>query len=105
LRAGAFDRARELIERSLEAARRVDELEDQAQATACLGDLGFLAGEPDVARTAIERFVAMTDPLGALARAFAYGSLGRQRLLDGQAAEAIEALEFALTCCNEGNRG
>jgi class 3 adenylate cyclase/tetratricopeptide (TPR) repeat protein len=104
LHEGIFDRARELAERSIDAARRVGDLEGEIWSTASLGDLGFLAGEPDVARTVIERSARMSDPLGALTRAFAYGRLSRQLVLDGRAAEAIEAIEHALSACNDGNR-
>ena len=101
---GTIERARELAERSIDAARRVGDVEGEIWSTAPLADVGFFAGEPDVARTAIERSARMSDPLGAFARAFGYGRLGRQLVLDGQAAEAVEAIEHALSGCNDGNR-
>jgi hypothetical protein len=101
---GTFDVARQLIERSLDTARRLDDLEGEVWATAPLADLAFLAGEPAVARTAIERAARTSDPLGAFARAFAYGRLGRQLVLDGHATDAVEAIEHALSCCSDGNR-
>jgi hypothetical protein len=101
---GTFERVRQLIERSLDAARRVGDLEGEVWATAPLGDLGFLAREPEVARTAIERAARMSDPLGGLARTFAYGRLGRQLVLDGHATDAVQTIEHALSCCKDGNR-
>jgi hypothetical protein len=46
----------------------------------------------------------MSDPLGAFACTFGYGRLGRQLVLDGNARAAVEAIEHALSCCNDGNR-
>jgi hypothetical protein len=102
---GSFDRARELVEQSLEIARRVGDLEGEVWAIGPLSDLGFFAGDPDFARTAVERCVRMSDPLGALARSLAYSRLGQQLVLDRRATEAIEALQHALSCCNEANLG
>jgi tetratricopeptide (TPR) repeat protein len=101
---GACDRARGLAERAIDAARRVGDVEGEIWATTALGDLGYLAGEPDFARAALERGARMSEPLGALARASAYSRVGRQLVLDGRAAEAVAALEHALSCCKDGNR-
>jgi class 3 adenylate cyclase/tetratricopeptide (TPR) repeat protein len=101
---GACDRARGLAERAVDAARRVGDVEGELWATVALGDLGYLAGEPDFARAALERGAQMSEPLGALSRASAYSRLGRQLVLDGRAAEAVPALEHALSCCKDGNR-
>ena len=101
---GTFDRARELLERGIDVARRVgDKLED-ASCCDVLGDLGFLAGEPDLARAAVEHSVRTSEPLGPFSRQWAHGRLGRQLILDGRAAEAVEALEHAMSFCSEGNR-
>ena len=69
-----------------------------------LGDLGFLAGDPDLARAATERSVQMSEPLGVLARQIAHSRLGRQLLLEGRATEAADVLEYAQSFSRDGNR-
>jgi len=101
---GACERAHGLTERAIDAARRVGDPEGEVWATAALGDLGYLTGQPALARTALERGARLSDPLGSLAGSIAYSRLGRQLILDGRATEAVAALEHALSCCNDGNR-
>jgi class 3 adenylate cyclase len=64
----------------------------------------ILAGEPDLARAAVEHGVRMSESQGTGSLQGAHGRLGRQLLLDGRPAEAVEALEHALSFCSDGNR-
>jgi class 3 adenylate cyclase len=103
LREGTFERARALIERSIDVARRLSN-ETEVWTAAVLGDLGFLAGDPDLARAAVEHGVRMSEPLGVLAHQMAHSRLGRQLLLEGRAAEAADVLEYAQSFSRDGNR-
>ena len=103
LRDGTFARARALIERSIDLARGLNN-ESEVWCLGGLGDLGFLAGDPELSRAAVERGVRISEPLGVLARQIAHSRLGRQLLLDGRAAEAVEALEYAQSFSKDGNR-
>ncbi|MBI1816961.1 MAG: AAA family ATPase [Deltaproteobacteria bacterium] len=103
LRDGTFEQARALIERSIDVARGLDS-EVEVWSLGVLGDLGFLAGDPDLARSTVERAVRISEPLGVLARTIAHSRLGRQLLLDGRVAEAAEALEYAQSFSKDGNR-
>jgi adenylate cyclase len=101
---GAFEQARTLVERAIDQTRRVKDLEGEVLAITTLGDLGFLAGEPDLARAAVEQGVRMSECQGEVSLQGAHGRLGRQLLLDGRPAEAVDALEHALSFCSDGNR-
>jgi len=103
LRDGTFEQARALIERSIDVARQLDN-EVEVWALGALGDLGFLAGDPELARAAVERGVRISEPLGVLAHQVAHSRLGRQLLLDGRPAEAADALEYAQSFSKDGNR-
>jgi adenylate cyclase len=101
---GTLDQARTLLQRAIHVARSAEDREGEIWCIGPLGDLGFLAGEPDLARAAIEHAVRTSEPLGALSLQFVHGRLGRQLLLDGRPLEAVEALERALSFCSDGNR-
>jgi class 3 adenylate cyclase len=101
---GSLDRARELLERATDVGGRVGDVEIGVACSAALGDLGYLAGEPDLARAAVERAVLTSEALSPMSRIIAHGRLGRQLLLDGDAGRAVEALEFALSLCGDGRR-
>ncbi len=101
---GTLDRARELLERGADVARRIGDPETEIWNLGSLGDLGFLAGEPDLARAAVEHAARASEPFAPFSRVYAHSRLGRQLLLDGQAAQAVEALEHAASLCSEGNR-
>jgi hypothetical protein len=68
-----------------------------------LGYLGYLRGEPDFGRAAVEHAVRVSESLAAVSRLNAHGSLGIQLLLDGQADQAIESLEYALSLATLGS--
>jgi class 3 adenylate cyclase len=103
LRGGTFERARALIDRSIDVARRLEN-EVEVWSIGVLGDMGFLAGDPDLARAAVERGVQLSEPLGVLALQIAHSRLGRQLLLDGRATEAADVLEYAQSFSRDGNR-
>ena len=103
LRDGTLEQARALLERSLEVSRRLNN-EVEVWCLGVLGDLGFLAGDPELSRAAIDRSVRICEPLGVLAHQIALSRLGRQLLLEGRAAEAVEALEHAQSFSRDGNR-
>jgi class 3 adenylate cyclase/tetratricopeptide (TPR) repeat protein len=99
---GSLGRARELLERGIDAAARVGDSEIGAVCWASLGEMGFLAGEADLARRAVERCLRISEPLSALSRISSNGQLGRLLLLDGQPEQAIDAFEYALSLCGDG---
>lgn len=101
---GSFGRARGLLERAVDVAARVGDAEMGVAARTAIADLGFLAGEPEMARAVLEQCVRMSEPLGAMSRLSSHGRLGRQLLLDDRAAEAVEALEYALSLCGDVKR-
>jgi hypothetical protein len=101
---GSLDQARDLLQRGVDVAGRVGDAEIGAACLASLGDLGFFAGEADLVRGAVEHGVHISEPLSAMSRIGAHGSLGGQLLLDGQARQAVEALEYALSLCGDGKR-
>ncbi|HXJ36133.1 MAG TPA: adenylate/guanylate cyclase domain-containing protein [Candidatus Eisenbacteria bacterium] len=101
---GSFDRARDYYERGIQVARGVGDVEMEAGCSGALCNLGFLAGEPDLGRTAGQRAVALCERIGGFARVGAYTALGTQLLLDGQVERAVETLEFALSACGTGNK-
>ena len=97
LMAGGLAEARTRVERAIDLARRVKDLEGELWAIATLVDVGWFAGEPDLARDAIERAFRLSEPLGAASIHWVHSRLGRQLLLDGRATEAAATLEHALT--------
>jgi len=96
---GGFADARARIERAIDVTRRLKDIEGEIWAIVVFADLGFFAGEPDLARTAIERALRMSEPMGTVSMQWTQSRYGRQLLLDGRATEAVEALEHALTYC------
>jgi hypothetical protein len=101
---GSLARVRELAERGSEVARHVGDAEMDGWCCGVLVDLGFLCGEPDLARAAVEHAVRIGESLSALSRISAHGALGIQLLLDGRADQAVESREYALSLTSNGNR-
>ena len=103
IRVGTFDQARGLLGRALDAIRGLH-AGYEVFSTQCLGLIGFLAGEPELARVELERGLRHAEPQGVLVHQMVHGRLGQQLLLDGRVTEAIEALEYAQSLSKDGNR-
>jgi class 3 adenylate cyclase len=101
---GSLERARELLEGAMQMARGLGNAEFEVPSAGTLSRLAEMAGEPDLARAAVQRSLELSERLGTLPRLGAQTALGIQLLLDGEVERAAEVWEHALSLCGSGLR-
>jgi class 3 adenylate cyclase len=93
---GSLVRARDYLERGIEVARRVGDLEGESYSSGALAYVACRAGEPELGRAPAQRAIEIAERLGsASARVAAHVRLGEVFLVAGQTAEAIASSEHA----------
>ena len=103
LHADSMKKAQDSLEQGVEIARSVGDRETEGFCYGVLGEVGFMTGEPDLARTSVQRLVELAERIGSsLARIDANGRLGVQLLLDGEPDRAVESLEHSLSLMEIG---
>jgi tetratricopeptide (TPR) repeat protein len=94
---GRLPQARESLERALALAEELDELEIQAIAHGFFGYYARCHGDPEIARRHVPEALRISERMGsALARSFAYRSLGGLHLMDERWDDAIAMFQNAL---------
>jgi tetratricopeptide (TPR) repeat protein len=94
---GRLPEARQSLERALALAEELDELEIQAIAHGFFGYYARCHGDPEIARRHVPEALRISERMGsALARSFAYRSLGGLHLMDERWDDAIAMFRRAL---------
>ncbi|MCZ6782434.1 MAG: AAA family ATPase, partial [Proteobacteria bacterium] len=82
----------EALEEALALARRLNDPEDEAWASAALAETSYFAGDPEIGRAAARRAVEIAENIGTpFLRASTHQRLGLVLLLDGEAKQAVES--------------